>query len=245
MSKVNSFLAQRLKSASKTLSKMTSLADLSSSGQLSGFAGIFQVTPLTEKEQEILKSILSEYCGDTNDVVKDFELLTGITSEVKAINNQAAILHGERIKKAQIILKDYRDGAFSAWLIATYGNRQTPYNLLQYYEFYTAIPKELHEKLSEMPRQVIYTLASRSGAQELKEEIVKNYHGQPKHELLLLIRNQFPLSDSDRRLKDLSNYTISTLEKLRLSLTPKNFNPSEAQKKKILELLHTLQKSLV
>jgi Uncharacterised protein family (UPF0137) len=244
MSKVNSFLANRLKSATKTLSKMTSLADLSSNGQLSSFSGVFQTSPLTDKEQDVLKGILTDFSSEINDIQKDLEDLSGITSEVKAINNQAAILHGERIKKAQTILKQYRDGAFTAWLIATYGNRQTPYNLLQYYEFHTAIPKQLQEKLYEMPRQAIYTLASRSGPQELKEEIIKNYKGEPKQEILQLIRNQFPLAAEDKRMRDLSSYTINMLERLKNSLNSRNFNPTEPQKKKILSLLQSLEKSV-
>ena len=47
-------------------------------------------------------------------------------------------------KERKTILKNYRDGAFSAWLIATYGNRQTPYNFLQYYELYITLPEHLH-----------------------------------------------------------------------------------------------------
>ena len=90
----------------------------------------------------------------------DLEFLTTITSEVKAINNQAIILHGERIKQCtRTFLTKYRDGAFSAWLISTYGNRQTPYNFLQYYEFYQSLNLELQKRMDDMPRQVVlYTL---------------------------------------------------------------------------------------
>ena len=82
-------------------------------------------------------------------------------------------MHGERIKKAQEILKSYRDGAFTAWLLAAYGNRQTPYNFLQYYELYTALSPGLHSQLEAMPRHAVYVLASRSGELTQKETMVR------------------------------------------------------------------------
>ncbi len=45
-----------------------------------------------------------------------------------------------------------------------------------------------------MPRQAVYSLASRDGDQEQKELIIQNYNGEPKQELLKLIRDTFPLS---------------------------------------------------
>ena len=180
MVKVNSLLALRLKSATEKLSKMTGLVERSSSGNLSSFSGVFRVAPLNEKENEALVSLLEQYKNETQEIKEDLFQLSTLTAEVKAINNQAIILHGERIKKAQEILKNYRDGAFSAWLIATYGNRQTPYNFLQYYELYKALPEHLHSKIDEMPRQAVYSLASREGNPQQKEQIVKNYSGQPE-----------------------------------------------------------------
>src|SRR3989339_951140 len=99
MSKVNSLLSQRLKAPLEKLSKMTDLAEMSSSGHLSSFAGVFKVSSLSEKEEEILKTLLKKFAVEGLDTEKDFYSLSAITSEVKAINNQAAILHGERIKK--------------------------------------------------------------------------------------------------------------------------------------------------
>ena len=127
MNKVNKFLAQRLKRAEKT-SKMTALATQSAQGNLSTFSGIFGISELNKDEKESLSVILKEFAEENKSIDQDLKSLIALTSEVKAINNQAVILHGERIKQAQEILKRYRDGAFSAWLINTYGNRQTPYN---------------------------------------------------------------------------------------------------------------------
>src|SRR3990167_2155551 len=171
MSKVNQLLSERFKKAGDAFSKMTALVDKSS------FSGIFKVSALSLKESENLFALLNQYSEEGCSIETDLTQLSALTAEVKAINTQALLLHGERIKKAQILLKSYRDGAFSAWLIATYGNRQTPYNFLQYYELYTALPHILHSKLEEMPRQVIYALASRSGSLNVKEEIIKNYRG--------------------------------------------------------------------
>lgn len=241
MAKMNSLLSQRLKMATEKLSKMTNLVEMSSSGNLSSFAGVFRVTPLSEREQESLQHILDQFRQEEQEISDDLSELSAITAEVKAINNQAIILHGERIKKAQTILKKYRDGAFSAWLVATYGNRQTPYNFLQYYELYTSLPQFLHAKLDEMPRQAVYSLASREGSFEQKKEIVERYEGQPKQELLSLIRQTFPLADSDKRAQNLGEYAISALKRLHLQLSTGTFQPNPSQKNEINKWLKALK----
>ncbi|GEM_PF-248510 len=241
MVKVNSLLAQRLKNATEKLSKMTNLVEKSSSGNLSSFSGVFRVAPLNEKENEALVSLLEQYRNETQEIQEDLFHLSTLTAEVKAINNQAIILHGERIKKAQEILKSYRDGAFSAWLIATYGNRQTPYNFLQYYELYKALPEHLHAKIDEMPRQAVYSLASRTGDTAQKEEIVRNYKGQPKLELLKLIRETFPLAENDRRAQNLSEIALSQLRRLSSQLSSASFAPDPKQKKELLQVLKELK----
>lgn len=241
MVKVNSLLAQRLKMASEKLSKMTNLVEMSSSGNLSSFSGVFRVAELNEKEKEALVSLLTQYKNDRQEIGNDLSQLSALTAEVKAINNQAIILHGERIKKAQEILKNYRDGAFSAWLIAAYGNRQTPYNFLQYYELYTALPENLHSKLDEMPRQAVYSLASRNGEQQQKLLIIQNYGGEPKQELLKLIRETFPLSEKDRRAQDLADSAIGSLRRLQSQLATRAFSPSPKQKTQLLQILKELE----
>ncbi len=223
MSKVNDHLFNRLK---QKFSKMTELAEISSKGNLSSFAGVFKVSPLTSQEKEDLEALLNDYKSESAyPIDDDLQNLSSLTSEIKAINNQAAILHGERIQKAQDILKKYRDGAFSAWLINTYGNRQTPYNFLQYYEFYLQLPPKLHPKLDEMPRQAIYTLASRDAPFEQKEEILKNYNGETKNQVLTLIRKTFPLDDRDGRKEDLGEQALISLKKARRALHSKKIPP--------------------
>ena len=242
MSKFNDLLNLRFKTKETQQPKMTALVERSNNGDLSSFSGVFRVTALNEIEKANLESILKSFRqSDFYDVDPDLKALSTITSEVKAITNQAVILHGERIKRAQDILKNYRDGAFTAWLFATYGNRQTPYNFLQYYEFYTLMPSSLHLKIDQMPRQVIYSLASRSGSFEKKEEIVKNYNGQPKQELLNLIRMEFPLSDEDKRLPNLAAHAISFLKRARETLKNPLCVPSAEEKRTLQHLSAQLQ----
>ena len=242
MSKVNDLLFNRLR---QKFSKMTELAEVSSKGNLSSFAGVFKVSPLSPKEKEDLATLLNDYKSESAYPIEDdLKNLSSLTSEIKAINNQAAILHGERIQKAQTILKKYRDGAFSAWLMNIYGNRQTPYNFLQYYEFYLKLSPQLHPKLDEMPRQAIYTLASRDAPFEQKEEILKNYNGETKNQVLTLIRKTFPLEDHDGRKEDLSEQALIALKKLEELFSQKRFRPTDEQKLELQRLLATLSQHL-
>jgi hypothetical protein len=131
MANVNAMLSERLAHKDKP-SKIGDLAKKTARGDLSGFSGLFGSAELTQSESDVLNAILSDYATERTNVKKDLSALIAITTEVKAINNQAALLHGERIKRAHDILIHYQEGAFTAWLVATYGNRQTPYNLWQF-----------------------------------------------------------------------------------------------------------------
>ena len=242
MSKFNDLLNLRFKQKDTQQAKMTALVERSNNGDLSSFSGVFRVAALNEKEKADIESILKSFrLNEAYDVDADLKALMAITSEVKAITNQAVILHGERIKRAQDILKKYREGAFTAWLFSTYGNRQTPYNFLQYYEFYTLLPQTLHPKLDQMPRQAVYSLASRAGELERKETIVKNYTGQPKEELLKLIRFEFPLPEDDKRLPHFTSNAISFLKRARDMLKNPNCAPREDEKRQLQNLLAQLQ----
>jgi len=240
MSKVNSFLAERLKNAGDKFSKMSNLAALSSGGNLSGFSGVFKVATLSPEELESLQFLLFRYKEKDQDITQDLALLSSITSEVKAINNQAVILHGERIKKAQEVLKKYKEGAFTSWLIRIYGNRQTPYNFLQYFELYRQISPNLLPQLDKMPRQAAYTLASREGPLEAKEKIVKNYNGETKQVVLEYIRKSFPLSSKDKRGQNLSLILLKDLQKISDFLSENRIYLNNAQKKSAKKLLRTL-----
>lgn len=229
----------KFRSKNKTArDKLSALTEISKKQEISSFAGVFRTAPLSEVEKDNISNILKEFQSfDDYDTDKDLKDLLAITSEVKAITNQAVMLHGERVKKAQTILKNYKEGAFSAWLISTYGNRQTPYNFLQYFEFYTAMPKPLHVILDSMPRQAIYTLASRAGETERKQLIVKEYKGETKQEILQIIRTEFPLDRDDKRLPNLANQTISSLKRMKDLVSHDLFNPNENQHELISQLL--------
>lgn len=206
---------------------------MSNSGALSSFAGVFRVSSLSSTEEARLSDLLESHRPEGEEIGPDLEQLCSITAEVRAINSQAAILHGERIKKAQELLKKYRDGAFTSWLIAAYGNRQTPYNFLQYYELYHALPQALSGKLDEMPKQIAYILASRQGALPKKEEILRNYVGQSKQELLHAIRESFPLSQGDKRSSNPFDQALRTLQKLESQLSSSSHKPSPNQARAI------------
>ena len=244
MAKVNDLLSDRLKKKEHDSAKMHALAERSTTGQLSGFSGVFQVTKLNKEEQDKLKNILYSHKEESNEIDTDLLDLIAITAEVKAINSQAIILHGERIKKAQTVLKKYKDGAFTEWLIHTYGNRQTPYNFLQYYEFYMELSQDLRQIAQEMPKQAIYTLASREASINKKIEIVKNYSGESKEEMLKKIRKTFPLIQSDKRKSNHSYRIIKALEALNNDLKSEPVIFSKEERKQVFFLLKELKNSI-
>lgn len=240
MEKVNTLLTQRLKINEKS-KKMTAMATQSSTGNRSGFSGIFSLVELSQNEKTLLENMLKQYATEDVNISQDLLSLISITSEVKAINNQAAILHGERIKKAHTILTRYRDGAFTSWLMAAYGNRQTPYNFMQYYEFYHTMPKILRPQIEAMPRQAIYTLAARDGCVEKKKEIIQQYNGETKTELLTIIRNEFPLDTMDKRRANIGEGVIQNLRRLCDTLAQKPIVIPTGQKHTIYDLLAHVQ----
>jgi len=233
---------ERFKSPKKE--KMNELVERSHTGQLSSFAGVFQVNPISEQEQASLQSILEKYKTENTDISADLRSLTAITSEVKAISNQAVILHGERIKRAQQLFKSYRDGAFSTWLLKTYGNRQTPYNFMQYFELYQALPKKLQGIIDEMPRQAIYSLSSRSVPHEKKEAFIQNYQGETKTELLEKLRKAFPLAKQDKRNPNKAKNAQEHLMRALKAIQDDLFSPTEDEKSELKKIIHEIQSRL-
>jgi hypothetical protein len=245
MANVNSLISARLKK-SEPSPKMSSMAEKSALGGLTSFSGLFPTAELTPQEKNTLEEILNTHAQSSETVAQDLKTLIALTAEVKAINHQAALLHGERLKKAQNLFARYKEGAFSAWLIATYGNRQTPYNLIQYYEFYLALPPPLRAKLMEMPRQAIYSLASRSGSLPEKHQFVADYQGATKNELLIQIRTLFPLPEKDKRRENCGDQAIQLLEKacqlLKRSAIPLSHKQQDALKELLGELKEVVLK---
>lgn len=240
MSDVNTLLNQRLGRKEKS-AKMIALAQKSASGDLNGFAGIFGVGKLSPGETASLEHMLQNYAQDDANIGEDLRALIAITSEIKGIHNQAAILHGERIKRAHDILTHYREGAFTAWLVNTYGNRQTPYNLWHYYEFYQATPRDLRPQLEAMPRQAVYTLASREGRFETKQRIVREYAGETKGELLARIRQSFPLAKGDQRAENHTEAALKALGRalVQLKAAPRRIGPGP--RRQIIEILNAIR----
>jgi len=211
MSRIDKALAAR--TASKQHShKMLEMAQRSAAGDLTSFAGVFTRAELSPHQIESIKHLLQGYNQGDGDLTTDLQQLLSITGEIKAIDNQALLLHGERVFKAQGILVRYKEGAFTAWLKVAYGNRQTPYNFLYYYQFHEAIARHLKPRLSLMPRQAVYTLASRDGPLEVKENLVASYAGESKDELLKIIRRSFPLVEKDKRSRNMSRQIIKSLK---------------------------------
>lgn len=232
---IPSILEARLQPSSNT--KLSQLASQSVTGNLSSFSGVFQTIPLSDVEKDQIQNLLHHYCDSKKqEIAKDLEELSQITCELKAIHNQSVLLHGERIKKAQTLLKNYKDGAFSSWLIAVYGNRQTPYNFLQYYELYIAMSADLQKKLPSIPRQAIYTLASRKGSLRQKEQIVEQFQGESKELLIKKIQKTFPLDKSDKRRKNNYNSIYGQLGKIYEEIVEKKASFS-MQERKNLEVL--------
>lgn len=243
MNRINTLLKERLKKSERT-SKVSSLAREPTGGRLSNFTGVVATNDLTTNEKDHLEQILLNYADGQESLKEDLHTLISITSEVKAITNQAALLHGERIKKAHALLIRYRDGAFTAWLMAAYGNRQTPYNFLQYYEFYEATPKDLRQRIELMPRQAIYTLASREGSLDKKFSLVKSYQGQTKSEILQIIRETFPLDKNDARQVAPGQSALNSLTRLHGLILKNRSIITKSEKKALKELLESIQSLL-
>jgi hypothetical protein len=156
---------------------------------------------LSEQETATLKELLIDGSGSRRFIAEDFSTLASLTGEIKSITHQSVLLHGEKILAAQNLFKSYGELAFSRWMRTVYGNRQTPYNFLKYYQFYTSLTSALQEKMLVMPKQIVYTIASRNCSDEDKKRVVESYEGESKDTYIKAIRKAFPLEKKDRREK--------------------------------------------
>ncbi len=239
-----SLLSERFQEKKSKVDKMNELAERSHQGQLSSFSGVFQIPDITEDDRKELDTILQAHAHDDQETHTDFHHLLTITSEIKAINNQAIMLHGERIQKAQTILKKYKDGAFTRWLISTYGNRQTPYNFLLFYEFYSSLDDPLKKLADAIPKQVIYSLSSRKAPEEKKKAFLQAYQGETKQVLLKKLRDTFPLKKEDKRRGKNVSKALALLEKLDRICSSSDFMPTLEEKRMLKKHFSSLEKSL-
>lgn len=196
-------------------------------------------------EKLLVDNYISGQAGDEQ-IIADLSKLKKITAEIKTIGKQSVVLQGERIFKAREILKSYGDGqnTFTQWLEKTYGNRRTGYNLLSFFELYKTLPYEvLRQKLKQMPLQAAYTLASREGAYEVKEDLVRNYQGEKQKDMILLIQERLPLSSTDKRVRKEANVRmLDEMEELFDTLEKRKESLSEKQKEKAQEFIQRLQR---
>lgn len=212
---------------------------------MSGFRGMFGEHALSRQEEERIENILHEHVKDDVIVEEDCKNLFRLTSEIKAISNQSILLHGERIKRAQDILKKYKEGAFTSWLLTTYGNRQTPYSMLQYYELYLLLPVQEKVLIENLPKKAAYTLASRQGALDEKRELLKAFKGEKQQEILLRIRQAFPKSEDDKRSRSPHSSLVRELERVVLKIENMKTSFSVDEKKRLKAVHEKLRAFLV
>lgn len=205
---------------------------------------------LTPSDENQIQKILADYYNPSRtkeeDVSRDYYKLKNLTEEIKSINVQSVLLHGERIQKAENLLKNYRDGAFSKWLMAAYGNRQTPYSMLRYYELYNDLQTEqLQKKLEAMPKKAAYTLAFRFGSRERKAKIVENFSGQKQRDLILEIQATFPSDvDDGRKPKSQNADAIFKMFELYRKVEKRRDELTHQHRERIRELIENLNKLL-
>lgn len=237
MAKANALATALLEKSSGSIEKkeFKESFEVTKPALMNGFRGMFGERSLSRYEEEQIERILNEYVTAGSEVSEDCQSLFRITSEIKAISNQSILLHGERIKRAQEILKGYKEGAFTAWLLATYGNRQTPYCMLQYFELYTSLPQKEKGLIESLPKKAAYALASREGALHDKVELLKGYKGEKQQEMLVRIREAFPKTTPDKRTKSLSLSLIHELENLMKRIESRIDGFTQLERKRLLQ----------
>ena len=164
-----------------------------------------------------------------------------MTSEIKAINKQGALLIGERVYKAHEILKSYVDGTFVKWIDATFDSRRTGYNMLSYYELYLSLPNHAKENFKKMPQKAAYMLASRGGDINKKAEIISGYHDLKASDLILLIDEQMP--SSKRTSSDNSQFSFSEILRFLKKVQAKKNHLSDKDKetlRNVVELINSI-----
>ena len=204
------------------------------------------ITELTDKEKRTIQKILVD--NNRPEVIPEskvsehVEQLTNITKQIKSIAAQSVLLHGERISQAHKILANYREGVFTKWLLATYGNRQTPYSMLRYYELYQSAPQETQSMIEAAPKKCVYALASREIDQDKKLEFIKNNCNKSQGDFLMLIQSTFPTAQTNRRESVKNTSTIKSMDNLLIKLKSGAQYLNQTNKAEIERLIRHLQK---
>lgn len=133
---------------------------------------------LTDEQSDKIKGLFTDYKPDdvaAGDVGDDLHRILELSTMIKSITQHSVLLIGERIKKAQTLMANYRGGMFNKWLFMVFGNKVTPYSFLNYHNLYHSIEDpETRNSLEEMPKKAAYKLASRKGELGAKIEILKS-----------------------------------------------------------------------
>lgn len=239
MSRIESLLEERFSGTESK--KVKQLAHKSSHGELSSAANLFTSRMPTSDEVQAMQTLLERFSTDANHLSEDAQSLVALTLEAKAINHQAALLHGERIKRAQTILKQYQEGAFSVWLVQTYGNRQTPYNFLLYHDLFHTLEKALQQKFEEMPKACAYALAARNGPIEEKQAVITQLYSSDRKTLLEEIQKRFPLASSDKRKKQWGTQLIREFQRLANDIEAHKSEISKNEKEVLKQIIRGIQ----
>lgn len=211
---------------------------------INSFQSTFDHQPLSASEKQAIKGIIQPYSESivSEQVDKDFQEIVDITAQIRSINKQGLILIGERLEHTRSIFTRYGQRAFNEWLIYTFGSRRTPYNILAYYHFFKQLPSnKLQQKMKQLPVQVVYTLATRPGDIQLKQQFVSNFTGQSQKELLKEISALFPIQKRSKDCHKRIESNIKLLEDIASQLSKDQTYITQYDKKNIKTILESIQ----
>lgn len=212
------------------------------------FEKVFEVSPLDNEQSRELELMLFENYQpgkvSEEDVGNDFQKLINLTAEIKAIHKQQVLLIGERIFEVRELLRNYGDGqnTFTKWIEKVFGSKRTAYNMLKYYEFFNELPTIEHKNhLKKIPLKAAYCLSNRQAPLEKKLTIIENYTDQKPDDLILLIKEQIPVPEHDKRRKSANQATIERMKSLCDMLKKRKSALTDSDRKQIQDILEELQ----
>lgn len=207
----------------------------------------FGVKPLDMLESNRIEQLLVNNYEpsllDEDKVTQHVNEIKNLTSEIKGINKQAILLIGERIFKANQILKNYKDGTFMEWVDSVFDSRKTAYNILAYYELHQSLPIQSKENLKKISPTAAYVIASRKIPLEKKISFVNEYHDLKSQDMMLLIKEMFPSKNQPTKTS-LNLKLINVIQKSIQTLKERK-EEINSDEKKLLESIIITLKSLL